>query len=482
MKTNLKTATETALLEQDQTRQRVRARYGEIARRAGRGCGCGPVNRTPRAASEERDSVLDGGGPLPLSPAPASEAKAPESWRSPQPGGTDPLALGYSAAELEFMPDDAEMGLGCGNPTALAAIQPGQTVLDLGSGGGFDCFLAAQRTGPTGRVIGVDMTPEMISKARAHAARGGHTNVEFRLGEIENLPVADASVDLILSNCVINLSPDKPRVFAEAFRALKPGGRLAVSDIVALQPIPEALKADFAAYTGCVAGAASPAAVEKMLRDAGFAEARVAVKESSRAFINDWLPGARAGDYVASADITARKPETACCAEGGSDRDAAAVWVAGESGERIAFNGAEVTVRLGAAHTGDQFSLCELVAPRGRPTPLHADPVTEVFHVLEGELLFDLRGERRAAWAGDTVLVPAGLPHAFVVASEQARFLVWHTPRAQDGFFRDTGHQPGESLTEEERGARMQAALARHGITVFGPPPFALGDTQPLAG
>jgi SAM-dependent methyltransferase len=268
-------------LEHDQTRQQVRARYGEIARTAGRGCGCGPT-------CDDRPTDT---------------------------GGTDPLALGYTAADTQAVPEGAEMGLGCGNPTALASIQPGETVLDLGSGGGFDCFLAAHRTGPTGRVIGVDMTPEMISKARAHAAKAGHTHVEFRLGEIENLPVADASVDLILSNCVINLSPDKPRVFAEAFRVLKPGGRLAVSDIVALQPIPEPLKADFAAYTGCVAGAASPDAVEKMLRDAGFVDVRVAVKESSRAFINDWQPGARAGDYVASADITARKPEAACCGD-----------------------------------------------------------------------------------------------------------------------------------------------------------------------
>lgn len=276
----MKTTIENTTLEQDQIRRQVRARYGEIARSAGRGCGCGPAcGDTPPTDT----------------------------------GGTDPLTLGYAAADVQSVPAGAEMGLGCGNPTALTSIRPGETVLDLGSGGGFDCFLAAQRTGPTGRVIGVDMTPEMISKARANAAKGGHTNVEFRLGEIENLPVADASVDVMLSNCVINLSPDKPRVFAEAFRALKPGGRLAVSDIVALQPIPEELKADFAAYTGCVAGAASPDVVEKMLRDAGFVDVRVAVKQTSRAFINDWMPGAQAGDYVASADITARKPEAACC-------------------------------------------------------------------------------------------------------------------------------------------------------------------------
>lgn len=269
-------------LDPDQVRQQVRARYGEIARSAARGCGSGS--------------------------ACCQTAKAADDTDLPALGYTDPLALGYATEEVQSVPEGAEMGLGCGNPTALAGIQPGETILDLGSGGGFDCFLAAQRTGPTGRVIGVDMTPEMISKARANAARADYSQVEFRLGEIENLPVADASVDLILSNCVINLSPDKPRVFAEAFRVLKPGGRLAVSDIVALQPIPDALRADLAAYVGCVAGAATVAEVEAMLAQAGFVDVRVEVKEASRVFINSWVPGQSPGDYVASADITARKP------------------------------------------------------------------------------------------------------------------------------------------------------------------------------
>ncbi len=157
------------------------------------------------------------------------------------------------------------------------------------------------------------MTSEMVSKARANAVKGGYTNVEFRLGEIENLPAADNTADLIISNCVINLSPDKPRVYRETFRVLKPGGRIAVSDIVALQPIPEWLIADFAAYTGCVAGAASISELETMLTAAGFEQIRIETKESSREFINDWLPGKRAGDYVASANITAIKPEKGCC-------------------------------------------------------------------------------------------------------------------------------------------------------------------------
>jgi arsenite methyltransferase len=271
MKTTL--STETAALERDQVRQQVRERYGQVARSEERGCGCGP-------------SCCDGS----------------------KGGGTDALTLGYSTDDLRSVPEGSEMGLGCGNPTAIASIRPGETILDLGSGGGFDCFLAAQQTGTTGRVIGVDMTPDMISKARANAAKGRHANVEFRLGEIENLPVADGSVDLILSNCVINLSPDKPRVYAEAFRVLKPGGRIAVSDIVALQPIPAELKADFAAYTGCVSGAASVRELEMMLSQAGFTDVSVEVKESSRAFVDEWLPGRQAGRYVASANITARRP------------------------------------------------------------------------------------------------------------------------------------------------------------------------------
>lgn len=208
------------------------------------------------------------------------------------------------------------MGLGCGNPQAIAALRLGETVIDLGSGGGFDCFLAAKQVGAVGRVIGVDMTAEMISKARANAAQLDTKNVEFRLGEIEHLPVPDNTADVILSNCVINLSPDKAAVFRDAFRALKPGGRLAISDVVSLAPLPEALSKEILAMTGCVSGAATKDAIEELLRAAGFEDVRVQVNEASRSFIRDWMPGSGAENYVASANVEAVKPGAAarpCC-------------------------------------------------------------------------------------------------------------------------------------------------------------------------
>lgn len=217
--------------------------------------------------------------------------------------------LGYSEQDLQAVPAGADMGLGCGNPKAIAALQPGEVVVDLGSGGGFDCFLAAQEVGADGRVIGVDMTPDMLSKARRNAQQGGFANVEFRLGEIEHLPVADASVDVIISNCVINLSPDKPQVFRDAWRILKPGGRLAVSDVVATTELPEDMRRDPQLISGCMGNASLVEDIEEMLADAGFAGIRIAPKDESREFIRDWAPGKRVEDFVVSATIEAIKPD-----------------------------------------------------------------------------------------------------------------------------------------------------------------------------
>ena len=221
---------------------------------------------------------------------------------------TDAESLGYSKEQADAAPAGANLGLGCGNPHAIASLRPGQTVLDLGSGAGFDCFLAVREVGPSGYVIGVDMTHEMLAKARANARNAGHANVEFRLGEIEALPVADNSVDVILSNCVINLSPDKPRVLREAFRVLRSGGRFAVSDVVATAVLPADVRADWGAYTGCMAGASLIADLERMLLDAGFVSVRIEPKDSSRSFIREWLPGSRVEDFLLSAAISAVKP------------------------------------------------------------------------------------------------------------------------------------------------------------------------------
>jgi ubiquinone/menaquinone biosynthesis C-methylase UbiE len=258
----------------DEVRAAVREQYGSIARGTSSGC-CAPGTCSP--------------------------------------GANASLALGYSAEDLAAVPEGANMGLGCGNPQAIAGLRESETVLDLGAGGGFDCFLAAKQVGPKGQVIGVDMTPDMVSKARANARKLGATNVDFRLGEIEHLPVADDTIDVILSNCVINLSPDKGAVFRDAYRVLKPGGRLAISDVVATKPLPEALQNDVNALTGCVAGAVEVATVEKLLAEAGFEKVRVTVKTESREFIGDWMPGSGIEDYVTSATIEATKPGGACC-------------------------------------------------------------------------------------------------------------------------------------------------------------------------
>ncbi|MEN6343422.1 MAG: arsenite methyltransferase [Methanospirillum sp.] len=213
----------------------IRERYGSIAREGGSCCG----------------AAGSCGG------SPASDASR---------------SVGYSEEDLSATPDGANLGLGCGNPVAIASVREGETVLDLGSGGGFDAFLAAQRVGASGRVIGVDMTADMIDLARANAERGGYSNVEFRRGEIENLPVDDASIDLIISNCVINLAPDKGRVFAEAFRVLKPGGRFMVSDTVLQRPLSEETRTSVSAYVGCASGALRREEYLALLRAAGFSE------------------------------------------------------------------------------------------------------------------------------------------------------------------------------------------------------------------
>ncbi|MBM3156239.1 MAG: arsenite methyltransferase [Chloroflexi bacterium] len=227
-------------MKKTEIKKAVRERYGKIAKQSGSCC-----------ASK---STCCGG---------ASTAE------------TISRSIGYSEEELGSVPEGANLGLGCGNPVALASLKKGETVLDLGSGAGFDCFLAADRVGKKGKVIGVDMTPEMVEKARENARKGGYKNVEFRLGEIENLPVADSSVDVVISNCVINLSTDKKRVFQEAFRALKPGGRLMVSDIVLLKELPDFVKNSVQAYVGCLSGAIMKDAYLKTMRAAGFREVKV---------------------------------------------------------------------------------------------------------------------------------------------------------------------------------------------------------------
>jgi len=227
----------------------VREKYGEIAEGKRTGCGCG------------------------------SEACGDDTL----------LQLGYTEEQKAALPEGADLGLGCGNPLAHARVRPGETVLDLGSGAGVDCFLAARDAGPGGRVIGVDMTPAMIEKARANATKGGFANVEFRLGEIEHLPVADGSVDCIVSNCVVNLSPDKPQVFREALRVLKSGGRLMVSDLVLTRPLTPELRENVVLYVGCVAGAAMKDDYLAMMRAAGFADVEI-VEEHGYTVGLDTLP------------------------------------------------------------------------------------------------------------------------------------------------------------------------------------------------
>jgi SAM-dependent methyltransferase len=258
-------------------KEMVRARYGGIAAASGTSC-CAPV---------------------------ASSCFGPEGAASSHDKAR---RMGYSEAELTAVPDSANLGLGCGNPQAIAGMKPGETVVDLGSGAGFDCFLAAQQVGETGHVVGVDMTHEMLKKARDNAASIGASNVEFRLGELEHLPIADNTADVVISNCVINLVPDKEQVFREAFRVLKPGGRLAVSDIINTAPLSVELQSDPALLCGCIAGAAPAERVESWLTAAGFVDVRVTTKPDSRELIKTWAPGRNIEDHIVSAMVEARKP------------------------------------------------------------------------------------------------------------------------------------------------------------------------------
>ena len=217
------------------------------------------------------------------------------------------LAIGYTEGDLLKTPPESNMGLGCGNPIAIADLKKGETVLDLGCGGGFDCFLAREQVGDTGYVIGVDMTPEMINLARNNAQKRGYTNVEFRLGEIEYLPVADSTVDVIISNCVINLSLDKKQVFKEAYRVLKPGGRLAISDIVAIAPLPENIKQDLQLIAGCIGGAEYINDLKLILQDTGFRDIRMTPRDNSKEIIKSWFPEKNIEEFVASYIVEAVK-------------------------------------------------------------------------------------------------------------------------------------------------------------------------------
>mgnify|MGYP001109036232 CR=1 FL=1 len=262
----------------DQHRQNVRAAYAEVANASNEGSCCGESSSCCGVSDDAAINTLISS------------------------------RLGYSQEEMDQVPSGADMGLGCGNPRAIAALKAGEVVIDLGAGGGFDCFLASPEVGNTGRVIGVDMTPDMLSKARNNAEKGNYNNVEFRLGEIEYLPIANDTGDVIISNCVINLSPNKPQVFKEAFRVLKSGGRLAISDVVATIELPEEMRNDEALIAGCMGNASLIEDLERYMADAGFLDIRIQPKDESREFLKDWAPGHGVEEYVVSATIEAIKP------------------------------------------------------------------------------------------------------------------------------------------------------------------------------
>jgi len=270
-------------IENDQHRQQVRDAYAQVANASNEGDACGIESSCCGVSDDTAINTLIS------------------------------TRLGYSEADLELVPEGADMGLGCGNPRAIASLQAGEMVVDLGAGGGFDCFLAAQEVGETGHVIGIDMTPDMLSKARVNATKGKFTNVEFRLGEIEHLPVENEIADVIISNCVINLSPDKQQVFKETFRILKPGGRLAISDVVATVELPEAMRNDPMLVAGCMGNASLIDDLNDMLQKAGFESIRIEPKDESKEFIKDWAPEHNVTDYVVSASIEAIKPSDGCC-------------------------------------------------------------------------------------------------------------------------------------------------------------------------
>ncbi len=265
----------------DEIRKVVREQYGKVAESGG---SCGDVLTS---CCDTSTSCCE---------APGIDAKSTSK------------ELGYSDNDVNEVPEGANMGLGCGNPRAIASLKKGETVLDLGSGGGFDCFLAAQEVGETGQVIGVDMTSEMLSKARKNADKSGYKNVEFRLGEIEHLPVADETVDVIISNCVINLSPEKEQVFQDSFRVLKAGGRLAISDVVATTELPVQVKQDMSSFTACISGALSVTTIENMLINSGFENIEIKPRDESKEFIRNWKPDSNSQDYIVSATIEAIKP------------------------------------------------------------------------------------------------------------------------------------------------------------------------------